>query len=69
MTLSSRVAVAAATVAVAVGGATPAVAGSMSHWSKAKCKSYAKKYAKVKGSAMTKDNKTLKEHGCSQKVK
>lgn len=69
MTLSSRIAVATATLAVAIGGATPALASSMSKWSKAKCVSYAKKHKTSKGMAMTDANKVLKEHDCTQKVK
>lgn len=69
MTLSSRIAVAAATVAVAVGGVSPAVAGSMTHWSKSQCKSYYKKWDKAMGSKMTKYNKELKARGCSERIK
>jgi hypothetical protein len=69
MTLSKRIAVAGATIAVAVAGSAPALATSMTHWSKAECKAYAKKYDKAMGMKMSNDNKTLKDHGCSEKVK
>ncbi len=69
MTLKSRIAVATATVAVAAGGITPALASSMTHWSNAKCEAYVKKYEKAKGMIMTDANKELKKWGCKQRVK
>jgi len=69
MTLSRRIAVATATLAVAAGGVTPAVASSMSHWSTSQCKSYAKKYKGAKGSKLKAYNKNLKAHGCKVTIK
>lgn len=69
MTLSTRIAVAAATAAVALGGTVPAVASSKKHWSKSQCTSYAKKYEKAKGKIEKDANNYLKEHGCKQRVK
>ena len=69
MTLSSRIAVATATIAVAVSAATPALATSSTKWTKSECKAYVKKNDKAKGKTMTNDNKALKDHGCTEKVK
>ena len=69
MTLSRRFAVASATIAVAIGGATPALGSSMmTKWSTKQCKAYVKKWDKSMGMARTDYNKTLKEHSCKQRI-
>jgi hypothetical protein len=69
MTPKSRIAVGAATLAVAAGGISPALASATTHWSNAKCEAYAKKYDKAKGMIMSDANKELKKYGCKQRVK
>lgn len=69
MKISTRIAGASATVVLAAACAVPvAAAAGTSHWSKGQCTSYAKKNAHVKGAHRTADNKTLKSHGCSEKL-
>ena len=71
MTLSRRIAVTAATLALAVGGATPALATSMkmSHWSTSQCHKYANKYKGAKGTALKAYNNNLKDHACKYRIK
>jgi hypothetical protein len=67
--------IAAAAVAAALGVGTigvPSAGASMKHWSKSQCKSYVtsfkKSHKKPTSSQKKSANKTLKGHGCSQKV-
>jgi hypothetical protein len=69
MKASSRIALFAATLAVAVGGASaPAFATTSGKWSKSQCTAYAKKYTKSSKSGQSSADKTLKSHKCTNKV-
>lgn len=68
MKAASRLALFAATIAIAAGSTgTPALAKT-SKWSKSQCTAYAKKYTKSSKSQKSAANKTLKSHGCTNKV-
>jgi hypothetical protein len=70
---TTRIAAVAVAAALGVGGVgVPSAGASMSHWSKTQCKTYVKsfkkKHPKATKSQKSAANKTLKGHGCSQKV-
>jgi hypothetical protein len=74
MVWTKRVAPLVAAAAIAAGGtALPATAATSTHWTKSKCTSYAAKFAKKHPHATSKQkkaaDKTLKKHGCTNKVK
>jgi hypothetical protein len=68
MKVGSRIALFAATIAVAVGGASAPAFAASSKWTKAACTAYAKKYTKSSKSAKTAADKTLQAHKCTNKV-
>jgi hypothetical protein len=70
---TTRIAAVAVAAALGVGGVgVPSAGASTSHWSKTQCKTYVKsfkkKHPKATKSQKSAANKTLKGHGCSQKV-
>jgi hypothetical protein len=70
---TTRIAAVAVAAALGVGGVgVPSAGASTSHWSKTQCKTYVKsfkkKHPKATKSQKSTANKTLKGHGCSQKV-
>jgi len=65
---SKRLSALALTLAAVGTAAAPAMASS-SHWSSAKCGSYAGKYHHSSKSQKSAANKTLKGHGCKVTVK
>lgn len=68
MKANSRIAVLAVTGAVAAAGSSAPALGA-SKWSHSKCVSYAKKYSHSSKSRKSAANKTLKGHGCTNRVK
>jgi hypothetical protein len=74
MLSKKRIAPVVLAVAIGAGGLTiPAGAATTTHWTTKQCTSYAKRWAKSHKHATAKQkkaaDKTLKKHGCSNKVK